>query len=393
MKNSVHLIALALIIILGQVSLAQPACSGFISPRPPNRVLAFCYNGSPGAPFIIPEGDLDLTKIVGSLPTAGNGLTSGTSCSNYATLRNASASATDELSNSYYQLVVGVVVGFNLKFTNLQGYIGRDADGPKKLAIKYSSNNGATFNNLGSVIDIPLRTSCNAGMANIDLAGTAVNVIGGQQIIFRLYFYDAAAATGTCTLNNSAVFAEDFNPVPLELTSFGGQVKGTNHRLEWITLNERNVSHFDIEQSGDGTVFTTVGTVKAVGNSIEKQIYKFEQTPQYLTTFYRLRMVDLDGTTDFSKTISLTAPSKKASFKAFPNPTTDNLNVNFNPETTEEAALQVMDMVGRIVFTQKINVEANEVYPLSISTQNWAKGQYFITIRTSKGVLGQKIIK
>jgi Secretion system C-terminal sorting domain len=271
--------------------------------------------------------------------------------------------------------------------------VGRDADGPKKVKVIYSIDNGANWKNLGTEQTIGLRTDCNAGLTAIDLSfAESANVLAEQPIMFRLYFYDAATAAGTCSINNSAIYAEEFMPVPLELIDFQGIIKQENHYLTWTTLNERNVSHFEIEQSNDGNTFRSIGQVKAVGNSLERQIYHFQnQTPQYLTSFYRLRMVDFDGKTDFSKTINIKGVSKKIGLKTYPNPTSDNLTVE--AILPEQAQLNVTDILGKVIFSKKIEADTEGVKPFNIVTNDWAKGHYFMSILTTKGVLLERVVK
>ncbi|NJN35007.1 MAG: T9SS C-terminal target domain-containing protein, partial [Saprospiraceae bacterium] len=62
------------------------------------------------------------------------------------------------------------------------------------------------------------------------------------------------------------------------------------------TASERNGSHFDVQRSKDGKTFTTIGQVKAVGNSLTLQRYEFsDENPLSGTNYYRLNAVDLDG--------------------------------------------------------------------------------------------------
>jgi hypothetical protein len=377
---------------------AQIDCGTFGIPVT-NRVLSVCYPGNATFPIFT---NTNVTGDIADIFVVGNGLDNDFSCNApttfYGTLKLKDSnplytSPTYDFAAPYFQIKIRVVAGHNLNFTKLQGFIGRDADGPKKVKELYSIDNGSTWKDLGTEQTIGLRTDCNAGLTPIDLTFSEMaKVLAEQPILFRLYFYDAAAATGTCTLNNSAIFAEEFTPVPLELVDFQGIIKQENHYLTWVTLNESNVSHFDIEQSEDGKTFKNIGQVKAVGNSIERQIYHFQnQTPQYFSTFYRLRMVDFDGKTDFSKIINLRGVSKKIGLKAYPNPTSDNLTVE--AVVPEQAQLNVSDILGRVVFSKKIEADTEGSKPFNIATNDWAKGHYFLSVLTTKGVLIERVVK
>jgi hypothetical protein len=389
---------LFLIMFIAQNTFAQIDCATFGTPVT-NRVLSVCYPGNSNFPIFT---NINVTGNILDVFLTGNGLGNDLSCNApttfYGTLKLKNPNAlftnpTFDFSAPYFQIKISAAITHNLNFTKLQGFVGRDADGPKKVKTIYSLNNGSTWIDLGTEQTIGQRTGCNIGLTPIDLTFSEMaKVLSEQPILFRLYFYDAAATTGTCTLNNSAIFAEEFTPVPLELIDFQGFIKQENHHLTWVTLNENNVSHFEIEGSEDGKIFKNIGQVKAVGNSVEKQIYHFQnQTPQYFSTFYRLRMVDFDGKTDFSKIVNLRGVPKKIGLKIYPNPTSDNLTVE--AIVSEQALLNVSDILGRIVFSKKLEADTEGLKPFNIATNGWAKGQYFLSVQTAKGVLIEKIAK
>jgi hypothetical protein len=88
--------------------------------------------------------------------------------------------------------------------------------------------------------------------------------------------------------------------LPVTLLSFDGKVLEITIQLNWKTTAETNFSHFEIQKSADSKEFGTIGNVKGISQSI----YNFTDTnPTEGQNYYRLRMVDLDGTTAFSKII------------------------------------------------------------------------------------------
>jgi hypothetical protein len=252
MKITKRIFQLFLITLIAQNTYAQIDCVTFAAPVT-NRVLAVCYPGNINFPSL---QNTNITANILDFFLTGNGLDNDFSCNAPTTfygtlkLKNPNALYTGSTYNfaaPYFQIKISAATGHNLNFTKLQGFVGRDADGPKKVRVIYSIDNGASWKNLGTEQTIGLRTDCNAGLTAIDLSfAESANVLAEQPIMFRLYFYDAATAAGTCTINNSAIYAEEFMPVPLELIDFQGIIKQENHYLTWTTLNERNVSHFEI---------------------------------------------------------------------------------------------------------------------------------------------------
>jgi len=94
--------------------------------------------------------------------------------------------------------------------------------------------------------------------------------------------------------------------LPLHLISFTGEVVGNNDILHWTTANEINTSSFIVEQSTDGTVFTTAGQVEAALNSSVNRAYIFKQNSALNAGgFYRLKMVDIENAFTYSPIIRL----------------------------------------------------------------------------------------
>ncbi len=106
-------------------------------------------------------------------------------------------------------------------------------------------------------------------------------------------------ATATDASNNTSEFANCIIFLPVEFGDFYGTKSYGKHLLNWSTISERDASHFVIERSSDGLDWNHVGSVKAVGNSIETNYYSIIDTdPIEGMSYYRLLQFDLDGAMD-----------------------------------------------------------------------------------------------
>jgi hypothetical protein len=71
-----------------------------------------------------------------------------------------------------------------------------------------------------------------------------------------------------------ATFISTISVLPVTFSSFtGGCNKDSRIGLDWTTATEENNDYFTIQESTNGTDWTNVGTVKAVGNSAVPQDY------------------------------------------------------------------------------------------------------------------------
>ncbi len=100
------------------------------------------------------------------------------------------------------------------------------------------------------------------------------------------------------------------SPLPVHLISFTARLQQQNVQLGWQSSAEENTSHFEVERSADGKDFTVLATVNAQGNSSSVISYSAsDMSPLPGTSYYRLKMVDLDQTFSFSKTVAVSAAS------------------------------------------------------------------------------------
>jgi hypothetical protein len=154
-------------------------------------------------------------------------------------------------------------------------------------------------------------------------------------------------------------------------------------QLGWLTASEENSSHFEVERSSDGRNFTTLATVNAQGNSSSPVTYaEADMSPLSATSYYRLRMVDLDGTFSYSKTVAVSSASAGLQVRAYPNPSKGS-SVHLSESTGAKLRLMgVTDMSGRAVSCQTSDAGADGLC-LSF-TSSLAPGFYLATLASSE---------
>ena len=88
--------------------------------------------------------------------------------------------------------------------------------------------------------------------------------------------------------------------------SIEGQNLQVGTMLTWSTAYEEDNSIFIVEKSEDGANFTNIGTVEAAGNSAELKDYNYlDIMANAERTFYRLKQVDIDGSSSYSEVVSV----------------------------------------------------------------------------------------
>lgn len=87
----------------------------------------------------------------------------------------------------------------------------------------------------------------------------------------------------------------------VELLSFSGRAAGGDIILDWSTTNEQMTARFDVQRRDNAGAFATIGAVTGAGNSSAQLDYSFTDTnPENGLNEYRLRIVNIDGSEEFS---------------------------------------------------------------------------------------------
>jgi hypothetical protein len=151
--------------------------------------------------------------------------------------------------------------------------------------------------------------------------------------------------------------------------------------ISWATGSEQNVQSFVIEYSSNGTVFTTAGQVQATGNAAGSS-YSYKHTGTFSgVAYYRIKQVDNNGASSYSKTIALLFQNKLQSAVLFPNPANQIINIAL-PLQQHVKSLRIYDSGGRLIKSMQVSGTQSV---LSIPVNGLSKGQYRVIIETNKG--------
>lgn len=232
------------------------------------------------------------------------------------------------------------------------------------------------------------------GTTDVDLNVTVNPVADGMQVytLFRLTTDPTiidAATDGDPLTDPSVGTARDgevegaLSPqvLPVELARFDVKEVNCEAVLDWATASEENFSHFEVQRSIDGKTFEPVAKVNGAVNSLNYNEYRFVDQISSEVQYYRLKMVDLDATFEYSSIQALEAKcdSDKTSLTVFPSPldNEDLLTVRFYARTTSSKLL-ITDMTGRQMM--KINAEGIDkgLNELKVDISPLAAGVYFV---------------
>jgi hypothetical protein len=136
--------------------------------------------------------------------------------------------------------------------------------------------------------------------------------------------------------------------LPVTLIDFNAKKESNTAMLSWTTSFETGSDHFQVERSKDGKTWHSIGIVKSIGESSALHGYRFtDPSPLKGENYYRLKMVDWDGTFAFSSVRTLQFERALEHFVLYPNPAKNILNIQ-SPilDSVKRKQISITDLNG-----------------------------------------------
>ena len=183
-------------------------------------------------------------------------------------------------------------------------------------------------------------------------------------------------------------------PLPVELRDFYAEATGCETMIVWTSESERNFDYYMLERSADGRRFSPIASIQAAGGD-HLQAYQYHDRIASIVNYYRLKMIDFDGTFEYSPIISVETDCELAMghIQLYPNPISyEHQQVNIRLRTRKESVrLLLTNLTGR-----RIKEAAFAVQPgwnlLSLDISELPAGIYFLTNMAENRKISQRLV-
>ena len=167
---------------------------------------------------------------------------------------------------------------------------------------------------------------------------------------------------------------------------FKATKKSSAVQLNWQTADEQNSDKFIIEHSKDGQDFLAIGEVTAKGLSTSAaNNYTFQDSdPEQGNNYYRLKMVDKDGSSEFSS-VQKIYNSFEQPVTLYPNPAGKLVAI---AGISQYEHLIITDIYGKILIERTIRQEIE-----SIDVSTLSGGIYLIQLKKNGDRKTLKFVK
>jgi hypothetical protein len=251
-----------------------------------------------------------------------------------------------------------------------------------QIKVEYLDDTVSHTDIYAAVYDYAPSSSTFSGWFNI--AGSQ-NVLGTDGVG---WLQVSLIAQNTNTSSSIQAYFDDVsltpNPttLPVKLIDFHAlQQPDQTVALQWETAQEQNSKYTEVQRSADGKTFLAIGQVAAAGNSVLPRNYAFtDKSPLSGRAFYRLKMVDLDGSSAFSKIIQVTSGAAGTAITVYSNPFHDQLGVMIPAVTSEKLVLSLFDQTGKICLRQNYTTQKGNNF-VNLYPGGMAAGVYLLHLQ------------
>jgi len=172
--------------------------------------------------------------------------------------------------------------------------------------------------------------------------------------------------------------------LPVELIEFSGKAVNKTTALKWTSEAEVNLNVYELQKSRDGINFSAIAIAFAKGNQRNNYEYT-DMHPFDGTNFYRLKMIDIDGTYTYSKVVIINFGDIKASYVTVaPNPVKTNINLQMTALPQGAYTVEVTNSIGQVQLAKKINVTQYNQKETIPCTAGMNTGIYHLSIYDEK---------
>ncbi|MEJ0103781.1 MAG: T9SS type A sorting domain-containing protein [Bacteroidota bacterium] len=248
--------------------------------------------------------------------------------------------------------------------------------------LRINNTNGNAQLLTGSVGD-NLNATSNQGLGIVANSLGKVWIAGSYASNIVFSPLASLAPSGTNTADIVLALFNDVITLPVNLISFTAQLASDDVQLKWLTANETDNDHFDIERSTDGRSFTSIGQRQGLGTGVSGNYNWIDPgiaTRGAENIYYRLKIVSVTGEIGYSVIVVVNL-NRNISLTALigPNPFSDVFNIMLSAPRDGNIQISVNDMLGRNLYREQRKV-AKGFSTLPVSAEKFSRGVYTLVI-------------
>lgn len=235
-----------------------------------------------------------------------------------------------------------------------------------------------------------------SGPTGFLITGNTTSTPSVSALMLGTYEFELRVTDNTGAVSRDTIrLLSEASILPIRWQSLTAKRNNGNIVVQWSVTGTSGNDQYAVLRSTDGKEFELAGVVK--GNSRGGMIQEFEFTEASQTlgdVFYRIQYTDAGGQKSYSVIVKVSAADPStARLICYPNPVKDQLQIQLPLFTGSWVDVEVYNAEGKR-FVQQRFFPATEKALITLSTEKWPAGTYFLKInQLNKSPWREKIIK
>lgn len=195
--------------------------------------------------------------------------------------------------------------------------------------------------------------------------GTVLDFAAGSNGLGKAYSFDALSVA-----------------LPVTLVEFKANKKTNGVELTWDVREESNLNVYEVQRSTDGVHFETIALVFPWDNGRASNDYHYtDQKPFDGINYYRLNMVDKDGSRKYSTIVSVRiGAALNTQIVIAPNPVKERIRVIFSGLSNGMYRVELRNTNGQLQQSRQITITQREQIEHLDRTAASNAGIYWLTV-------------
>lgn len=198
---------------------------------------------------------------------------------------------------------------------------------------------------------------------------------------------------------NAELFAsilETSGVLPTHFLSVQASQKGKHVEVNWTTSGEQNLRQYVVERSSNGVQFEAAGVVTPQNTQGRHNYSWLDQQPHTGNNFYRIKSVDLDGSSQLSNVVKAILPEiTTRGLNIYPNPALSNVQMQLGAQVKNgEYSVRIIDASGKVLQQSRLQKsQANQQVSLGVSSLKAGLYRIQLIDASGKTVVTEAILK
>jgi len=185
--------------------------------------------------------------------------------------------------------------------------------------------------------------------------------------------------------HGKGVFRSDLfthSTLPVVIKDFTGIAQDGKNLLQWVVEQEQGLSRYELERSENGTAYSKIYTIAAQ----DRSSYSYIDNQPFYEGYYRLKMIDVDGTVKYSTVVFLRQALQNAAFKVMGNPFKESIVLNYKIPQQGIISLLLYNQSGSLIKREEHNTPAGNGFYVLHGFDKISSGAYYLKIIYNKEI-------